>query len=167
MDAGPIYPAQGCILGVDPGVTGGLAFLYPATMACEAHDIPSVDGMVNAEQVLVLLRQHQPRLAMVERASSRPGQGVASTFKYGVAYGTILAAVALAGIPCHLVAPTKWKKHFGLDSDKEKSRALAIRLFPGCGYFTRKKDHGRAEAALIARYGAETLPATQFTVLRK
>jgi len=53
------------------------------------------------------------------------------------------------------------KTHFGLDADKEKSRALAIRLWPGCGYFSRVKDHGRSEAALIARYGAETI-ATNF-----
>jgi len=45
--------------------------------------------------------------------------------------------------------------------DKEKSRALAIQFWPGCGFFSRKKDHGRAEAALIARYGAETI-ATNF-----
>jgi hypothetical protein len=79
-----------------------------------------------------------------------------STFKYGVAYGALRTVVALCNIPYRLVTPGKWKNHFGLDSDKEKSRALALQFWPGCGFFSRKKDHGRAEAALIARYGAET-----------
>jgi hypothetical protein len=61
-------------------------------------------------------------------------------------------------VPLHLVTPGKWKKHFQLTSDKEQSRELAIRLFPGSAFqFNRKKHHGRAEAALLARYGAETI----------
>jgi hypothetical protein len=72
-----------------------------------------------------------------------------------VAYGALRTVVALCNIPYQLVTPGKWKNHFRLDSDKEKARALAIRLWPGCGHFERKRDHGRAEAALIARYGIE------------
>jgi hypothetical protein len=80
-------------------------------------------------------------------------------FRYGVAYGMLRTVCTLGRIPYHLVTPGKWKNHFKLDRDKEKSRALAIQYWPGCGFFERKKDHGRAEAALIARYGAEALKA--------
>jgi crossover junction endodeoxyribonuclease RuvC len=56
------------------------------------------------------------------------------------------------------VSPAVWKKHFKLPADKEASRALALPLFPATAeHFARKKDHGRAEAALIARYGSEVL----------
>jgi crossover junction endodeoxyribonuclease RuvC len=103
------------------------------------------------------VREQAPRFAVIEKAQAMPKQGVASTFKYGVAYGALCAVTALLEIPAHLVSPRKWKSHFNLDSDKEKSRALAIRLWPGCGLFERKKDHGRAESALLARYGAEVL----------
>jgi hypothetical protein len=135
------------ILGIDPGVTGGIAFLL-SSGAIEAGD---VDTLVRR------IRNQRPRLAIVERAQAMPKQGVSSTFKYGTAFGALCAVTALLEIPTHLVTPAKWKKHFNLDSDKEKSRALAIRLWPGCRLFERKKDHGRAEAALIARYGAEVL----------
>jgi crossover junction endodeoxyribonuclease RuvC len=65
-----------------------------------------------------------------------------------------------AASPLHLVTPAKWKRYFGLDADKEKSRALALRLWPSrSDLFTRKRDHGRAEAALLARYFAETREA--------
>lgn len=144
------------ILGIDPGVTGGIAFLYNSGTIV-AEDIPTVAGEVDVDTIVRRIRSFSPSLAVIERASSMPKQGVASTFKYGVAYGALRAVVAVLEIPCHLVTPGKWKGHFRLDSDKEKSRALAIRLWPGSGFFSRKKDHGRAEAALIARYGAEVL----------
>jgi crossover junction endodeoxyribonuclease RuvC len=104
-----------------------------------------------------VIAEASPAFAVVERASAMPKQGVVSVFKFGMAYGSLRTVVAVSKIPHRLVAPTVWKKHFKLDSDKEKSRALAMQLWPGCGLFSRKKDHGRAEAALIARYGLEVL----------
>ena len=149
------------VLGIDPGVTGGLAFVFVGVP--HVFDIPSVNGEIDAAEVRRLILGHgasgDEMLAVIERASSRPGQGVASTFKYGAAYGALKAIVQAAGIPLHVVTPQTWKKHFKLDSDKEKSRALAIRLWPACSAFSRKMDHGRAEAALIAQYGREVLAA--------
>lgn len=144
------------ILGVDPGITGGLAWLYPDGKVM-AIDIPTAGGEVDVDMIGRKIHQFLPGMAVIERAGAMPKQGVSSTFKYGVAYGALRAVVALCEVPTHLVTPGKWKNYFRLDSDKEKSRALAIRLWPGSGQFERKKDHGRAEAALIARYGAEVL----------
>jgi hypothetical protein len=63
-------------------------------------------------------------------------------------------ALAALQIRTHLVAPAIWKKHFRLDPDKEKSRALALRLFAASPeHFSRKRDHNRAEASLLAVYG--------------
>jgi hypothetical protein len=143
------------ILGVDPGITGGVAFLYSDHVF--ADDIPVVGGEVDVDTLVRRIREHAPRVAVIERAQAMPRQGVVSVFKYGTAFGALCAVTAICEIPTHLVSPRKWKTHFGLDANKEKSRALAIRLWPGCGYFERKKDHGRSEAALLARYGAEVL----------
>jgi len=147
---------SGPILGIDPGVTGGIAALYPDGRI-EAYDIPVVNGSVDVDALVRRVREHAPRLAIVERAQAMPKQGVVSVFKYGTAFGALCAVTAICEIPTHLVSPRKWKTHFGLDSDKEKSRALAIRLWPGCGLFERKRDHGRSEAALLARYGVEVI----------
>jgi hypothetical protein len=144
------------ILGVDPGITGGIAFLYPSGEIA-ADDIPTVDGSVDVDALVRRVRQHGPRVAVIEKAQAMPKQGVVSVFKYGTAFGALCAVTALCEIPTHLVSPRKWKTYYGLDADKEKSRALAIRLWPGSGLFERKKDHGRSEAALIARYGSEVL----------
>lgn len=142
--------------GIDPGLTGGIAFLFDDSTVA-AYDIPNAGGEVDVDAVVRLLRSFTPMRAIVERASAMPGQGVVSMFKFGQAYGALRAAVTACEIPQHLITPRSWKGHFRLDSDKEKSRALAIRLWPGCGFFERKKDHGRAEAALIARYGSEVI----------
>jgi crossover junction endodeoxyribonuclease RuvC len=147
---------SGAILGIDPGITGGIACLRPDGRI-EAYDIPTVDGSVDVDTLVRRIRALEPGLAIIEKAQAMPKQGVVSVFKYGVAFGALCALVAVSNIPHHLVSPRKWKGYFGLDADKERSRALAIRMWPGCGLFERKKDHGRAEAALIARYGAEVI----------
>jgi len=55
-----------------------------------------------------------------------PRQGVASAFKYGRAAGTIEAVIACLGIPTVLVEPSKWKRAFHLNSDKEASRSSRL-----------------------------------------
>lgn len=144
------------ILGIDPGVTGGIAFLDNHDGLITAEDMPNVAGELDVDAIIRMIQFHSPVLAFVERANAMPKQGVSSTFKFGVAYGSLRTIPAALKIPTFLVSARKWKSHFALDADKEKARALAIRLWPGYGLFERKKDHGKAEAALIARYGAET-----------
>ena len=68
----------------------------------------------------------------------------------------VLGVLAALAIPCTLVTPGVWKRHHGLiGGDKSESRAKAIALWPGhADLFKRRKDDGRAEAALVAVYGA-------------
>jgi hypothetical protein len=148
------------VLGADPGLSGALAFLYDDGRI-EAFDTPVVANEIDADALVRIIRERAPRLAVVECGQSMPRQGLSSTFRYGVACGMLRAVIALSNVPYHLVSPVKWKRHFGLDSDKEKSRALAIRLWPGCGLFERVKDHNRAESALLAKYGADVIERFQ------
>jgi crossover junction endodeoxyribonuclease RuvC len=148
-----------CILGVDPGLTGALAFFFPGFPARIAtDDMPVAGGEINAAGLADRIRKMRPDVALIERVGAMPGQGVSSTFKFGASFGVVCGVLAALEIPCHRVSPASWKKHFRLSSDKEASRALALRLFPATAeHFAHKKDHGRAEAALIARYGSEVL----------
>ena len=63
------------------------------------------------------------------------------------------------GIPYELVTPQKWKRAMGVPSgDKSSSRPVALRLFPSLAAELRlKKDHGKADALLIAGYGRRRL----------
>lgn len=148
-----------CVLGVDPGLSGAIAFYFPdAPFRVAVEDMPVAGKMVSAPLLTDMIRKYGPAIAIIESVGSRPGQGVASTFKFGTAYGVVQGVIGALQIPVEFVSPQRWKKHFRLNGDKEQARAKAQQLFPACALsFQRVKDHGRAEAALIARYGFETL----------
>jgi hypothetical protein len=147
-----------CIIGIDPGISGAIAFYFPSRPDLIAvEDLPVAGGEIDAATLARRIAQMTPTFAAVEQVHAMPRQGVSSTFKFGCAYGAIRGVVSALGIATHLVTPGRWKKHFRLSADKEQARALALRLWPGSEHFSRKKDHGRAEASLLARFGAETL----------
>jgi Holliday junction resolvasome RuvABC endonuclease subunit len=121
--------------------------------------IPILGGAAKTRVDAIGLRNwietHHPDIAGVERAGSMPRQGVASAFKYGRAAGTIEAIIACLGIPMVLVEPSKWKRTFHLNSDKEAARQLAIGLFPHAhDRLSLKRHHQRAEAMLVALFTA-------------
>lgn len=149
-----------CILGIDPGITGGVAFWFPDNPGhIIAEDIPNAGGYVDTDTLAARIRQMSPTIAIIEGVHADPKWGKLQNFRFGEAYGALKAIVSVLAIPHHLVAPTVWKKHFRLSGrDKERSRALAIQYWPGAGCFARKMDHGRAEAALLARYGEQFTP---------
>jgi hypothetical protein len=153
--------AAHCIMGLDPGLSGAVAFFFPdAPDRIAVDDMPVVAGEIDCATLARRIAQMGPAFAIVERVASMPKQGVVSTFKFGSSYGAVRGILAALQIRTHLVAPAVWKKHFRLDSDKEKSRALALRTFPKTSeHFSRKRDHSRAEASLIALYGAHQFPA--------
>ncbi len=104
----------------------------------------------------------------IEHVHSMPKQGVVATFTFGKAYGTILGYFAANGHRITHVAPTEWKKTFALNGkDKDAARALAIELWPGqAQLFARKKDIGRADAALIALHHSRTTYHNRIQALR-
>jgi crossover junction endodeoxyribonuclease RuvC len=163
------------ILGVDPGIRGGLAIVAidangAAPQLVDAIDIP-VSGVGAKERVDVLairtwIARHAPVHALIERAQAMPKQGASSGFKYGRAVGAIEAVITCCEISLTIVEPTAWKKFHQLrGGDKEAGRQRALQLFPAAhAVLARKKDHGRAEAALIALSGLHQfnrIPAKQ------
>jgi crossover junction endodeoxyribonuclease RuvC len=140
-------------MGVDPGaVSAAYALLDTNGNRAIVDDVPVLDKMVNAAEFARLVRKLRPSVAIVELVGSMPGQGVASTFKFGKGCGMLQGVLAALEIPLMQVTPAKWKRAFGLTSDKEKARAFAIRTFPAVEGLSRKRDAGRAEALLLAYY---------------
>ena len=148
---------QLCIMGVDPGLTGAISFYFPsAPDRVSVEDMPIAGKGVDCAALARRIAQLRPDVAIIELVGARPGQGVSSMFKFGVGFGMVQGVVAAAGVEMRFVTPAVWKRHFRLTADKEHARAFAIQLWPSCEKLGRKKDAGRAEAALIARYWAET-----------
>src|SRR5262249_58799473 len=97
-------PRLAPILGVDPGITGGLAFLFP-TGELEVGDIPVVAGEVDVDTLVRQVPALSPLPPGNAAAQPRPTPAVAPAVKYGVAYGALRTVVALCNIPYRLVPP--------------------------------------------------------------
>ena len=154
-------------LGIDPGLSGALAIVEPINgvpVLVDAIDMPSSGTGAKARVDIIAAAQwiakHAPSTAYVERAQAYPGQGASSGFSYGRAVGAIEAVVALCSIPLILVEASAWKKRLHLPGkDKEAARQKALQLFPAQHVLlSRKKDHGRGEAALIVVASLERTP---------
>lgn len=148
-------------LGVDPGTHGAIALYAPDLDFAAVEDMgtPNTKG-VSAKFVADLIRNIKTSAgpvtieAWVENVGSLPRQ--AGAFNFGLYTGIVHGALAALGIPFRLVAPIRWKQTLGLRGhDKNMSRKLAAQLFPQLAdQLERVKDDGRAEALLIAWYGA-------------
>lgn len=154
-----------CICAIDPGLTGAVAFFFPsAPDRVRVEDLPAVGGEIDVAALVRRIQQMGPTLAVIEHVHAMPKNGSIGSFKLGMAYGAARAALTASSVPTHIVTPNAWKKHLRLpggDVGKEAGRAMAIRLFPAVSErFERRKDHNRADAALLALYAAQKLLPT-------
>ena len=149
------------VIGIDPGLTGAIALLDPATRWLELHDIPVLPQgkrkEVNAAVVADIVASAGATRAVVERAQAMPRMGSSSAFNYGDGFGVLRGVIAAFKIPITYASPAKWKRGLGLGRDKGASRTMATHLFPANAKdFSRVKDDGRAEAALIAYWSSQS-----------
>ncbi len=144
------------IIAIDPGaVSAAYAILDPNHPPICA-DMPVVDRMVNAVVWSNIIREAQPDVAVIEQVGPMPKQGASSGFRFGMGVGLIRGVLSAHLVPVVQVHSTKWKRFYALHTDKEASRALAIRYFPAAADALQlKKHHGRAEALLLAKWYKE------------
>ena len=153
------------VLGIDPGQSGGLAVVdrsrqVPKLVAATRMPtlvLPSKKKVVDARTVAAWLGEAAVDIdaVVIEQVSSRPGQGVASTFQFGRSLGAIEAmAYTLPNHPpIHYVTPAKWKKSVGLPTGATKQMSISLaklsvsRAEPELKYLA---DDGKAEAMLIS-----------------
>ena len=147
-------------IGIDPGLTGAVAAIL-GDGAIEFHDMPVLEikkrTQLDYAGLAQILRRYADRgeaTAAIEMVGAMPGQGVSSMFKFGQVYGAALATLATLQIPYQCVTPPVWKRAFRLvGCDKDESRSRALEMFPECVEHLRlKKNHGRADALLIAQW---------------
>ncbi len=137
------------IIGIDPGMSGGIATVNIETGITGAIKMPetprdiwdALGGWVHFPAGYVR--------AAIEKVHSMPKQGVTSSFTFGKGYGALLMALIAANIPFVDVTPQKWQKSLSCmtGGDKNVSKARAQQLFP-----TLKITHAVADALLIAEW---------------
>ena len=144
------------IIGIDPGLLSGAVGVIDQNGYRFCGAIKSVDGRVDAIDLKNTLKQavdaSEDAMICIEQVFGMRGQGISSTSKFMRAVGVIEAVCVLTRYPVHFVSPQKWKKHFGLiKCDKNASLDIARKLYPEAT-LSKKKDHNKAEALLLARY---------------
>lgn len=157
---------HGCIIGIDAGLSGGIA-VYDPTKAqlVTAWDMPVHKEIVDRKNKITLddekldsqladaCKEYGVALICVEKVQSSPQMGVASAFKFGMTYGMTVRVARNNCLRVELVSPIRWKPRMMVSADKKTSLALARRLW-GMTYFAKEKDDGKAEAAILAKYAA-------------
>lgn len=152
------------ILGIDPGINGGIALLDTGHSG-RARDVDYIGDLpimrdkalswIDGVYLADILKARAPHMAVVERVSAMPKQGVSSSFHFGMAFGSILSVIQSFYVPLTLVTPVMWKRDLCLPGNKDKKAALcrARLLYPTVD-LSLEKYHNRAEALLIADWFA-------------
>ena len=151
------------IIGIDPGLSGGIAVLVDLKIF-DIYDMPIMSegkknkNQLNSAQLVNIIKKNiisnGDTFLIVEQVSAMPGQGVTSMFNFGQTFGSIKGICAALNLPIFFVRPAKWKKHFDLiNSSKDASRTKVIEMYPSISpRLSKKKDVNKADAILIARY---------------
>lgn len=157
------------VVGIDPGLTGAFAcvegehlrWVEDTPIAGGSIAIPLLDQLYDPAEYGPWHLTGQP--VAIEHVHAMPKNGSIGSFSLGKSYGTMLGYFSANGHRITHVAPTEWKSTFRLNGkDKDAARLLAIELWPAmAGSFRRKKDQGRADAALIALHHARTIARHQ------
>jgi crossover junction endodeoxyribonuclease RuvC len=176
----PMQNVARVIGGCDPGAKGAICTYDLETGRLVMYDMPlaHVDvgrgrnsrarNVTSAVKLGAIVRAMDPMpdVMWLEDVAARPGQGVSSMFTFGRAVGVVEGVMGGLGIPVYHVAPRVWMREFrvigksalhdGGAGRRPNSRYVAGAAFPEyAGMFQRVKDDGRADAALIALYGAK------------
>ena len=127
------------IIGIDPGLSGGIAVLDDLKIF-DVFDMPIMSegkknkNQLNSAHLVNIIKKHiipEDTYVIVEQVSAMPGQGVTSMFNFGQTFGSIKGICAALNLPIFYVRPAKWKKHFELiNSSKDASRTKVIEMYP-------------------------------------
>ncbi|KAJ6409274.1 hypothetical protein OIU84_008883 [Salix udensis] len=158
------------VMGIDPDVSGALALLKIDESGCSAQvfDSPHLKVMVgkgirkrlDVKSIVQLIRSLDAPIgttAYLEQSTPFPQDGKQGWWSGGFGYGLWIGVLVASGFSVVPVPSMKWKNDLELTGGrctKDDSRRIASTLFPSLSpLLERKKDHGRAEALLIAAHG--------------
>jgi crossover junction endodeoxyribonuclease RuvC len=163
------------ILGLDPGLDGGLA-VYSFDPVTQEENItaavmPTVETKtgkreIDAQGVINFFKTSLPSfdprvvsLAVIERVTARPDQGVTSMFNFGMGYGMLVGCLVSANLNLVKVIPQTWKKVILPNTDKDKTAAISFiqKKFPKLNLKRSERcrtlHDGMADACCLAVYG--------------
>lgn len=146
------------VIGIDPGVAGGIAFLDSEGNVVDVTKMPDT-----RQGILDLLRGYQnenPDLVcyLEDVGHGMPGQSSRATAVFARHCGHLEMALLALSIPTNTVTPQKWQKSYQLGKSSEyaksewkrKLKEKSQQLFPQMG---KRITLATCDALLIAEYG--------------
>lgn len=145
------------ILGIDPGVGGGIALIQGTVV--EATKMPETPHDL-ADWIESRMPAEGYASAFVENVASSPQMGVKSAFTFGQGYGIIQGVLAAQGVPYVLVRPQQWMKALAIPKKRKDEKPAAwkgrLKAEAQRRYPAQKITLATADALLIATYGQQT-----------
>jgi hypothetical protein len=172
-------PEIDTFIGIDPGITGGIAVVYDDHTRPWVRPTPTMKDrkgrvVFDRERMAGVLAVWSNAFVVIERVNAAPmhkrRQGTGSMFSFGAGYGLWLGILTAQGKRFTEVYPQTWKARMlkGLGGGKEASIAFARAVDPFVSLRrterSRKDDHGMADALCLARY-AQSEWATMQAIL--
>lgn len=139
-------------IGIDPGVSGGIAVVDEVGQIIGTPVKLSALTDLDVLDTLVRIRDAYCRRgvrAVIEKAQASPQMGTVSAFTYGRGYGALRMALLAAGIPFDEVTSPVWQGVMQCRSkgDKNVTKRRAQQLYPWVTV-----THAIADALLIAEF---------------
>jgi len=146
------------VVGIDPGLKGGLALIVSEAGQAFAEQMPIAGRSIDVAELALFLRGWGPDVVYIEKVGPMPKQGVVSTFTFGEGYGLVKGAIIALGYRLELVAPQTWKAQVlaGTKKDKEAAVDYCRRAYPSVRLVPeqcRVAHDGMADALCLAEYG--------------
>jgi crossover junction endodeoxyribonuclease RuvC len=148
-------------LGCDPGLYGAVALWDDDLDVLVIEDAPVAHIEVGKSKNRAVYLDHEyarlvralcPDRFVIEKVGGLTGQSASASFNFGAGYGLLRGFAAMLNVPVDFIAPPVWRARLRVPPGKDGSRLRASQIFPVyTSKFSRKKDDGRAEAALLAR----------------
>jgi hypothetical protein len=159
------------VIGIDPGLNGGLGVINFATGAASVFDIPTVPlpgaGLVrrrvDGRKLTDLIRAAVPAgesvmvVCEMVRAMGGKNNSIQTQASLTRTLGAIEAVLDVMRVKPRMVEPQVWKRFYKLGRSKTASLVVARKLFPKCTGLSLAKHHNKAESLLIANWAARTL----------
>lgn len=175
------------ILGIDPGLSGGLAWVNEDGLVFRYTRMPTLKegkktvldevalrDIIAAHGIdhVFLEKQQAMRKSVGKKCPACkkfPQQGVVAVFSNAANYGILRGMIVMARLPHTLVASQTWQAEMFKDTpkrerkgrSKELAKQIAGRLWPDKTFLaskrSRKPHEGMIDAAMIAEYGRRRL----------
>lgn len=148
------------VVGIDPGLrSGAVAAIDYNRSLVGCYDIPAKEDRIDVRRfhnmLLDLIPPDESAVIVIEDVWVMPKQGIVSSAGFMRAAGSIEAVAMLTRHPVHFAKPQVWKKHHSLiGAPKAADLALARVLWPDAK-LGKVKDHGKADALLLAKWGLD------------